>query len=234
MNRTVLVVILVTVLSGCMAPINTADGDETATEAHTSIQRETVSGSGTSVTSTQTRSVDSKTRGNTGTSIGQGTQTESSIDPSNWSQERKYRYFTSDFVNFIEQSEVENLSLTPDNESISIYYQINDSSEDRIRNQTIEVIAAYAAAVKIYVDNNNATIFNQIWVPKHVNVTAVDSNGEVYYTGYLKYDWVYKWKISEKWGNETYDGEERYLYEFEQTLRPGPAHPDYEEDPYDK
>lgn len=225
-------------LSGCSSPVNESGShtetqipSQSSTEGYV-IDNGSKSDELTGSQTTPTFTLESSRSGKTNTES-KRVEEYTRSHPSNWSQRRKYDYFVSNYTTIIDGVEIESTSISPDNESLSISYIIGNDYNST-RNNTLEVIISYSSMVEIYVENEGYRSFDESWVPKHVNVTAVSPEGEVYYSGYLRYEWAYKWKISEKWEELRYDGNIRYVYEFDQTTELGPAHPDYEEDPYDK
>lgn len=142
--------------------------------------------------------------------------------PSKWSRNRKYNYFADNYTTKV-NAKVTKTAINPENESMSITYMIEDTNEsEEIGNETRDTIISYATLVEDYVDNENYTYFNDSWVPKHVNVNAVNSDGEIYQSGFVKYEWAVKWQVSNEWSDL------RYITTFYKTLDRGPAHPDYE------
>lgn len=230
MNRIIplIVVILAVVFSGCASPIDNStynNGGDITTQ------------SPSEETTTPTKAPDQKVteiKGNDTSKVSESTSTElagttqppTPTNPSNWSREKRYSYFIDNYTDIVVDTEIVESSIAPNNKSMGILYRVDEKNDTRRGNQTREIIIAYAVLVDLYLDDN--TSFDKKWIPKHVNATAVNSSGDIYYTGYVKFEWVYKWQVASKWKNS------EYIFTFYETLDHGPAHPDYEEDPYDK
>lgn len=201
-----------------MGPHSVMDSNSTN---ETRIQTDTITS--TQVTERSDKATISKTEISeidTAESNGSG----SIVSPKNWPRSKKYNYFIDNFTYYVHDSPIYNKSVDPDNESASVVYVVNDSNRTNVTMGTTEVIASYGAIAGIYTRNYTSPL-NESWVPPHINVTAVNSDGDIYYTGYIKYNWAYRLQVTEEWTNED------YLRRFDKTLKPGPAHPEYKETP---
>lgn len=227
--KIILILVIISVgFSGCASPINDSTSNTSDDIATQSLPEETTTSDKVKnkepaqIGDNKTSEVGKSTPAETFTA----TKTPTSTNPPNWSREKKYSYFSDNYTDIIVNTEVLETSIHPDNESMEILYCIDEENGTRRGNQTREITIAYAVLVDLFLDDD--TSFDRKWVPKHVNVTAVNSSNEIYYTGHLKFEWAYKWQVVNEWKNS------EYIFTFYETLDHGPAHPDYEEDPYDK
>lgn len=222
----VFTLILSVALSGCTGMVERIDSSN---------KENTITSSPESVETTSSTVSDniSDTPTNTDTAQDQDEDIEKTeskqtqAGPENWSQERKYDYFSDNYSGMISKSDVLNTTISPENNSMSIVYEVSDDPTVA-NNQTLEVIISYATLVDIYVDNGEHEDFDESWVPKHVDVKSVSATGEEYQTGYLKYEWAYRWKIGDGWGDSKVSDKVAYTFEFYNTTNIGPAHPEYE------
>lgn len=223
-------------LSGCTSPFGAMD-DRNANGTSTAISE--TRGVSTDLETTQSEHVresNSVSTNQSNTPINEKTSSEATNSevPTEWGRSAKYDYFRDNFTDSVKLAKVVESSIHPNNQSMSISYVIDKDDLKSTNNKTIDVIYAYAAMVDLYVSEGNYNTLDKSYVPKHVNVTAVSSEGEIYYTGFVKYEWAYNWKVSEEWPGDSDARRQRYVLEFFNTTDRGPAHPDYEEDPFDQ
>ncbi|WP_226012896.1 hypothetical protein [Halomicrobium salinisoli] len=225
-----IVIVSALVLSGCTGPI---DRGESSSETQTTTNYTDSAESQTSKTKVGESNTPTKTElSNFTRTDNEETTTESSDSkdtlsgPTSWSQKKKYEYFSSNYTDLIDKSNVIKATTDPENESMNIIYEISEN-QSKANNQTLEVIVSYSSLVHIYVNNSNYSSFDHTWVPKHVNVKAVSTTGGEYQTGYLKYEWAYKWKVGNGWNNPNFSDEVIYTLKFYNTTEIGPAHPEY-------
>lgn len=229
--KSIFVVILVMclALSGCSGPINSTDTiDEGQITSSTKSVEYSESETHTIHTSTGSQAPTSTDKIGSSTAI-KRTKTESTHrDPTNWAREKKYRYFTSNYTDIVDESQVIDTRIYAENKSINITYRVSNDPVV-VKNQTLEIIMTYATLVDIYVDNNDYPAFDSTWVPKQINMASVSPSGETYRTGHLKYEWAYKWKVGSGWNTSKVDDRTVYTLKFYNTTDIGTAHPGYEE-----
>lgn len=220
------VLVLFVALSGCTGPVdriestnkeNTITNSPKSIETTSSQMRESTSDTPTDVVTTRDQDED----------VEETESIQTQPDPENWSQERKYDYFSDNYTDLIDKTDVINTTIRPENNSMDVIYEVSENP-DVANNQTLEVIVSYASLVDIYVDSSDHEDFDESWVPKHVNVKSVSATGEEYQTGYLKYEWAYRWKIGDGWEDSKVSDRVAYTFEFYNTTSIGPAHPEYE------
>lgn len=237
LKKVLVITVVISLMGGCLSPIEVFETDDTNDNNRHNNNTSTITktNSGTSDYDNKTNSSNqSKIKENSTPENRTDKETEPSENTTSLSKKTKYDYFRSNLTDSIRDTQIVNSSINPHNDSMNITYQIDKSNLNKTNNRTLEVIRSYAIMVDLYVDSDDYPTLDDSWVPKYINVTAVSANGTIYYTGYLKYEWAYKWKVSEDWKGDEYDRYKRYVLEFFNTTDRGPAHPDYEEDPYDK
>lgn len=231
------ILIFVVMFSGCVVPFGLSDDGDEIDRDRTPISEQT--STPTEIIATHTDSVSETESVTTTDSNSTARESISSEDTDSeesprWDRRAKYDYFRDNFTDSIKLANVVNSSIQPGNQSMSITYIIDIDNLNKTNNKTTDVIYAYAAMVDLYIAEDKYDTLDESYVPKHLNVTAISSEGEIYYTGFVKFEWAYNWKIGDKWPGDSDERRQRYALEFFSTTDRGPAHPDYEEDPYDK
>lgn len=228
-NFPLIVIVTMILFSGCAGPLTDSDTreqtrEEISPETETILTDKMSKKPSTPTEVQMTTPVEPTDRVISSTT---STKTPPQTNPTNWSQKRKYEHFKQDYIGLINDNvPIYRTSIYPDNESMSISYVVNEA-ENSTENQTLYTIIGYANMVDMYNTRINSSHFDEEWVPKHINVTAVNQNGEVYYSGYLKYKWAYKWKVGNGWNDSKVDDGAAYTLKFYNTTEIGPAHPKY-------
>ena len=161
----------------------------------------------------------------TGTSTPPTTPTPSvtltNIDPENWPQSWKYRYFTADYRDIV-RDDVDNATATTENATINFTYTMREpTNATQNRDEIGHLLVSYSSAADEYISGGHEDL-NEEWIPRRLNVTALHpETEEVYWRGHTNYTVMNRYRT----GESTYAG---YFLTYVQSLERGPAHPDYE------
>lgn len=199
--RGIVAVAVLIILAGCGGILGPDSPNQTSTSSPTSDTP-----SPTSVSTTVS----------TPTSTPEATATET---PS-YSTAYKQEIFTSNYTNSLKENQVNVTNTTVDNQNgtLALIYEMDDPTNETSTGWERENITLmYTAMIEVYYDRG----YDNSWIPKQVNVTAVTPEGVRYERAYTTFERA----------KEMIDGEitaKRYLLEYYGTIEPGPANPEYE------